>query len=160
MTIYSTELFQALSRLLRRRLSCFWFIFYYVSAMFIKRDTVIINKTTFTVMLFLSSVYVCVWRVRVLCLFAENPTRLTLFMEQWHRLLTMPGSLFLAGSRCSPTAITLPSPVKPWNNNQYVSLFHSETESARPHFRIRLNQGSQRIEKHFLKPHVPIVVWS
>lgn len=50
MTIYSTELFQALSRLLRRRLSCFWFIFYYVSAMFIKRDTVIINKTTFTIM--------------------------------------------------------------------------------------------------------------
>lgn len=60
MTIYSTELFQALSRLLRRRLSCFWFIFYYVSAMFIKRDTVIINKTTFTVMWFFSRVCVCV----------------------------------------------------------------------------------------------------
>lgn len=58
MTIYSTELFQALSRLLRRRLSCFWFIFYYVSAMFIKRDTVIINKTTFTICLHL---WVCVY---------------------------------------------------------------------------------------------------
>lgn len=37
MTIYSTELSQALSRLLRPSLSCFWFIFYYVSAMFIKK---------------------------------------------------------------------------------------------------------------------------
>lgn len=104
MTIYSTELFQALSRLLRRRLSCFWFIFYYVSAMFIKRDTVIINKTTFTVMWFFSRVCVCEWGEREresLCLFAgekkKNTTRLTLFMERRHRLLTMPGSLSPGG---------------------------------------------------------------
>lgn len=103
MTIYSTELFQALSRLLRRRLSCFWFIFYYVSAMFIKRDTVIINKTTFTVMWFFSRVCVCEWgerESRCVCLQGKkkkNTTRLTLFMERRHRLLTMPGSLSPGG---------------------------------------------------------------
>lgn len=57
MTTYSTDLFQALSRLFETDVSVFWFIFYYVSAMFIKRDTVINNKTTFMV-LFLSPVYV------------------------------------------------------------------------------------------------------
>lgn len=140
MTIYSTELFQALSRLLRRRLSCFWFIFYYVSAMFIKRDTVIINKTTFTVMWFFSRVCVCVSEEReresrCVCLQGKKkktpPDSLCLWsggIDCWR----CPDPFLLAGSRSGAPKRhnSAFSRKKPWNNNQYISLFHSETESA------------------------------
>lgn len=165
MTIYSTELFQALSRLLRRRLSCFWFIFYYVSAMFIKRDTVIINKTTFTVMWFFSRVCVSEEREsRSVCLRGKKkktpPDSLCLWsggIDCWR----CPDPFLLAGSRSGApkrhnSAFSRKNLETTINTSPYST---QKLNQPGPHFRIRLNQWSRCTEKHFKPPRVLIVVW-
>ena len=177
MTIYSTELFQALSRLLRRYLSCFWFIFYYVSAMFIKRDTVIINKTTFTVMWFFSCVCVCV----CVCEWVRRGSVTVFVCRKKTGKKTPPDSLCLWSGgvdrwRCpDPFLLAGSRRVAPKRHNSASSRKNLETtintspystqrlNQPGPHFRIRLNQWSRCTEKHFKPPHYPscvlIVVW-
>lgn len=115
----------------RDDVSVFWFIFYYVSAMFIKRDTVINNKTTFMVMAFLSPVYAVLGESEMNGFIWYNK-------QTAHRVY---GAVTWISDRASERTF-LPSADRFQKKTKHkFSIFYLETKSVRLQFEI-FNHGN------------------